>query len=135
MIFCIIHSWYRYKPVCSYGHSGATSVATSAATFSVAIAAAPLLFFVTSKKRQRRCFFSQKSGRALFYANNLPQPLLLINFFHDFFRFAFSDVTVWSLYFLAFFHSALATTFFWFSRTNNATSVTFSRCNTYVKPS
>ena len=44
----------------SDGHSGATS----AATFSVAEAAGPLLFFVTSKKWQRRCFFSQKSGSA-----------------------------------------------------------------------
>ena len=41
-----------------------TSGATSAPTFSVAVAAAPLLFFVTSDKRQRRCFFSQKSASA-----------------------------------------------------------------------
>ena len=41
-----------------------TSGATSGATFTVA--AAPLLFFVTSDiKRQRRCFFSRKSGSAL----------------------------------------------------------------------
>ena len=45
----------------SDGHSGATS----AATFSVAVAATPLLFFVTSDKRQRRCLFNQKSGSAL----------------------------------------------------------------------
>ena len=48
------------RVVISDGHTGATS----AATFSVAVAAAPLLFFVTSDKRQRRCFFSQKSGSA-----------------------------------------------------------------------
>ena len=40
-------------PTGSDGHNGATR----AATFSVAVAAAPLLFFVTSDKRQRRCFF------------------------------------------------------------------------------
>ena len=42
-----------------------TSGATSAATFLVAVAAAPLLFLITSEKRLRRCFFSQKSGTAL----------------------------------------------------------------------
>ena len=47
--------------VTSDGHSGATSTAI----FSVAVAAAPLLFFITSDKRQRRCFFRQKSGSAL----------------------------------------------------------------------
>ena len=49
----------------SDGHSGATS----AATFTVAVAAAPLLFFVTGEKRQRRCFFGQKNGSvsALFF--------------------------------------------------------------------
>ena len=41
-----------------------TSGATSAATFSVAVAPAPLLFFVISDKRQRCCFFSQKSDSA-----------------------------------------------------------------------
>ena len=44
-------------PFCNDGHSGATS----AATFSVAVAAAPLLFFVTSDKRQRRCFLTEKA--------------------------------------------------------------------------
>ena len=37
-----------------------TSGATSAATFSVAVA--PLLFFVTSDKRQRRCFLTEKAA-------------------------------------------------------------------------
>ena len=39
---------------------GTAALFTSAATFSVAVDAAPLLFFVTRDKRQRRCFFSQK---------------------------------------------------------------------------
>ena len=39
-----------------------TSAATSAATFSIAVAAAPLLFFVTSDKRQRRCFLTEKAA-------------------------------------------------------------------------
>ena len=89
---CFSHflQWF----VGSDGHSGATS----AATFSVAVAAALLLFFVTSEKRQRRCFFSEKKRQrfcAVFQANFLP--LLLINFFQDFFRFKFLRVTVWGL--------------------------------------
>ena len=43
---------------------GAAALFTSGATFPVAVAASPLLFFVTSEKWQRRCFFSQKSGSA-----------------------------------------------------------------------
>ena len=46
------------------GHSGATSAATFSVAVAVAVAAAPLLFFVTSDKRQRRCFFNRKSGSA-----------------------------------------------------------------------
>ena len=34
----------------------------SAATFSVAVAAAPLPFFVTSEKRQRRCFLVKNAA-------------------------------------------------------------------------
>ena len=72
--------------------------ATSGATFSVA--AAPLLFFVTNKKRQRRCFFSRKSGSAQrcflskFSAAAAPANKLLPRLF----QLTFSHVIVWSLY-------------------------------------
>ena len=77
-----------------------TSGATSAATFLVAVAAAPLLFFVTSDKRQRRCFLAEKAAA-------LQRPILskysaaaatANKFLPRLFRFIFSPVAVWSLY-------------------------------------
>ena len=77
-----------------------TSGATGGATFSAAVAAAPLLFFVTSDKRLRRCFLAEKAAAlqrsilskysaAAATANKLLSRL---------FRFTFSHVTVWNLY-------------------------------------
>ena len=41
---------------------GTAPLFTSGATFAVAVAAAPLLFFVTSDKRKRRCFLAEKAA-------------------------------------------------------------------------
>ena len=75
-----------------------TSGATSSAIFSVAVA--PLLFFVTSDKRQRRCFFSLKSGSAsaLFFKQIIAAAATANKFLPRLFQFTFSHVTVWSLY-------------------------------------
>ena len=61
---------------------------TSGATFSVAVAATPLLFFVTSDKRQRRCFLAEKAAalQRCFLSKFSALPLLLINSFQDFFN-------------------------------------------------
>ena len=66
----------------------------SAASFSIAVAAAPLLFFVTSDKRQRRCFLAEKTAalqRFIFskYSAATANKLLPRRF-----RFTFSHVTV-----------------------------------------
>ena len=55
--FMVFQQWWAQRRCSPAGP-------TSAATFSVAVAAAPLLFFVTRDKRQRRGFFSRKSGSA-----------------------------------------------------------------------
>ena len=59
-IQCLFKLIFRFifSNISSDGHSGATS----AATFLVAVAAAPLLFFVTSDERQRRCFLTEKAA-------------------------------------------------------------------------
>ena len=76
-----------------------TNGATSTATFLVAVAATPLLFFVNSDKRQGRCFLAEKAAA-------LQRPILnkyfataaTANNLHPrLFRFTFSNVTVWSL--------------------------------------
>ena len=77
--------------------------ATSTATFSVAVAAAPLLFFVTSDKRQRRCFFSRKSGSAsalqrCFLRKFSAAAATANKLLPRLFQFTFSRVTAWSLY-------------------------------------
>ena len=71
-----------------------TSGATKAATFSVAVAAAPLLFFVTNDKRQRRCFLAEKAAA-------LQRPILrkysaatVNNLLPRLFQFRFSNVSV-----------------------------------------
>ena len=68
------------------------------ATFSVAVAAAPLLFFVTSIKWQRRCFFSRKSGSAYAHFLSKYSAATADKLLPRLFRFTFSHVTVWSLY-------------------------------------
>ena len=50
--------WACHMLTHSDGHSGATS----ATTFSIGVAAALLLFFVTRDKRQRRCFLTEKAA-------------------------------------------------------------------------
>ena len=93
--------------------------ATSAATFSVAVAAARMLFFVTSDKRQRRCFLAEKAAAlqrcflskfsaAAATANKLPPRLSI----HIFTRYSLESLLS------ACFHSALVTSLFQFSRTH-----------------
>ena len=74
---------------------GTAALFTSGATLSVA----PLLFFVTSDKRQRRWFFLVEKAAALqrcflskFAAATANKLLPRL------FQFTFSHVTVWSLY-------------------------------------
>ena len=57
LLFIVYMNWID---ICTV--MGTVALFTSGATFSVA--AALLLFFVTSDKRQRRCSFSRKSGIA-----------------------------------------------------------------------
>ena len=59
LLFIVYINWID---ICTV--MGTVALFTSGATFSVAVAAALLLFFVTSDKRQRRCSFSRKSGIA-----------------------------------------------------------------------
>ena len=94
---------YVYYEKCSDGHSSATS----AATFSVAVAAAPLLFFVTSEKRQCRWFLSQESGSV----SALNFKLIIFRWRHsflDFFDLHFQTL-LFKIFTLHFFHSALVT--------------------------
>ena len=80
-----------------------TSGATSAATFSVAVVAAPLFFSLLAT-----------SGSALapyVKENILPLPLLLLNFFQDFFDSHFHTLP-FGVFTLRFFHSAVVTTLF-----------------------
>ena len=66
------------------GHSGATS----AATFSSPATSGSAAVFSGKKAAElQRCFLSKFSAAA-------ASPLLLINFFQDFFRFKFLRVTV-----------------------------------------
>ena len=72
---------------------------TSGATISVA--AAPLLFFVTSDKRQRRCFFLGEKAAALqrcFLSKFSVAAATANKLLPRLFQFTFSHVTVWSIY-------------------------------------
>ena len=94
------------------------------------VAAAPLLFFVTSDKQQRRCFLAEKAAalqRCLlskFSAAAATANKLLPRLF----QFTFSHVTVWSLYSPLVITLLLLTSLFQFSRTYK-TFVTFCRCS------
>ena len=79
-----------------------TGGATSAATFLVAVATAPapLLFFITSDKRQRRCFLAEKAAALQhFFLSKYSAAAATANqLLPTLFRLTFSHVTVWSLY-------------------------------------
>ena len=97
--------WYCHSAMCCHctqwwaQRRCSPAGATSGATFSVAVAAAPLLFFVTSDKRQRCCFFLAEKAAALqrcflskFSAATANKLLPRL------FQFTFSHLTIWSLY-------------------------------------
>ena len=87
------HQWWAQRRCSPTG-------ATSGRTFSVAVAAAPLLFFVTSDKQQRHCFFSQKSGSAsaLFLSKFSAAAATANKLLPRLFQFTFSHASVWSLH-------------------------------------
>ena len=69
---------------------------TSGATFSVA--AAPLLFFATSDKRQRRCFLAEKAAALQCPILKKYSAATANKLLPRLFEFTFSHASVWSLY-------------------------------------